>query len=96
MHDLVTTSVYLAQDGLALTLNGSTKWPTARELKKLGETRAGGTPAKIRQMLERIDEAVRQTATEVRSYIKQHPEFAGIGHRMLQEWESGSNTSLRG
>jgi serine/threonine-protein kinase HipA len=96
VYDLVTTSVYLAQDSLALTLNGSTKWPTARELRKLGETRAGGTPAKIRRMLERIDEAIQQTATEVRCYIKEHPEFAGIGHRMLQEWESGSNTSLRG
>jgi serine/threonine-protein kinase HipA len=96
VYDLVTTSVYLAKDSMALTLNGSTKWPTARELRKLGETRAGGTPAKIRQMLERIDLAIQQTAAEVRSYIKQHPEFAGIGQRMLQEWESGSNTSLRG
>jgi hypothetical protein len=79
-----------------LTLNGSTQWPTAKELRRLGETRAGGTPAKIRHMLERIDEAIQETATEVRSHIKRHPEFAGIGRRMLQEWESGSRTSLRG
>jgi len=92
----VTTSVYLAKDSLALTLNGSTRWPAAKELRKLGETRAGGTPAKIRQMLERIDEAIQETATEVHSFIKQHAEFAGIGQRMLQEWESGSNASLRG
>jgi hypothetical protein len=45
--------------------------------------------------LERIDEAIQETATEVRSYIGQRPEFAEIGQRMLQEWESGSNTSLR-
>ncbi len=96
VYDLVTTSVYLGKDSLALTLNGSTRWPTAKELRRLGETRAGGTPAKIRQMLERIDEAIRETATEVRSYIEQHPEFAGIGERMLQEWASGSNTSLCG
>ena len=96
VYDLVTTSVYLAKDGLALTLNGSTKWPTAKELRKLGETRAGGTPAKIRQTLERIGDAIQETTTEVRSYVKQHPEFAGIGRRMLHEWESGSKTSLRG
>ena len=47
--DIVTTSVYLATDSLALTLNGATKWPTAKELSKLGETRSGGTPAKTRQ-----------------------------------------------
>jgi serine/threonine-protein kinase HipA len=88
--------VYLAKDSLALTLNGSTKWPTARELKRLGETRAGGAPAKTRQTVERIDEAIRETAIEVRSYIKQHLEFAGIGQRILQEWEIGSKASLRG
>jgi len=47
-------------------------------------------------MLERIDEAIRETATEVRSYMRQHAEFAEIGERMLQEWASGSNTSLCG
>ena len=96
VYDLVTTSVYLPKDSLALTLNGSTRWPTAKELKRLGETRAGGTPAKIRQILERIAEAIQETTKEVRSYTKEHPEFAEIGQRMLQEWENGVNTSLRG
>jgi serine/threonine-protein kinase HipA len=96
VYDLVTTSVYLARDGLALTLNGSTRWPAARELRKLGETQAGGTPAKVKQILERIDQAIQETATELRSYVKEHLEFAAIGQRMIEEWESGSNTSLRG
>jgi serine/threonine-protein kinase HipA len=96
VYDLVTTSLYIAKDSLALTLNGTTAWPTAKELKKLGQTRAGGTPAKIRQTLERIDQAIQETAPEVRSYAKEHREFAEIGRRLLQEWESGSATSLRG
>jgi serine/threonine-protein kinase HipA len=96
VYDLVTTSVYLAKDSLALTLNGSTKWPTTKELKKLGETRAGGTPATIRQILERIGEAIQETTKEVLSYTKEHQEFAEIGQRMLQEWENGVHTSLRG
>ena len=94
-YDLVTTSVYLRNDSLALTLNGSTRWPTAKELRKLGETRAGGTPAKIRQALERIAEAMHETTREVHSYMAEHPEFAEIGQRMLQEWENGASTSLR-
>ena len=96
VFDLVTTSLYLPQDSLALTLNSTTKWPTARELKKLGETRAGGTPAKIRQILERIDDAIVDTAKEVKSYTNHHPEFAELAPRLLQEWESGSAISLRG
>jgi serine/threonine-protein kinase HipA len=95
VYDLVTTSVYLPKDSLALTLNGTTKWPGTKELRKLGETRLGSAPAKIKQILERIDEAMQQTAKEVRTYIKEHAEFAEIGRRMLQEWEKGSASSLR-
>jgi serine/threonine-protein kinase HipA len=96
VYDLVTTSVYLPDDSLALTLDGTTHWPTVKQLRKLGETRAGGTPAKIGQILERINEAILETAREVHAYSKQHQEFAEIGQRMLEEWESGSAASQRG
>ena len=95
VYDLVTTSVYLPKDCLALTLNGSTNWPTAKELRKLGETRAGGTPAKISQIHERIADAIQETTKEVHSYTKEHPEFTQIGPRMLEAWESGVSNSLR-
>jgi serine/threonine-protein kinase HipA len=94
-YDLVTTSIYLPKDSLALTLNGVTKWPSAKELRKLGETRTGAKPAKIRSILERIDDAIQETAKEVRSYIKQHPEFKELGQKMLHEWKEGSASSLR-
>jgi serine/threonine-protein kinase HipA len=96
VYDLVTTSVYLPNDSLALTLNGTTKWPTARELRRLAETRAGGTPAGVRRILECIDQAILETAKEVRAYAREHPEFGPIGQRMLEEWEGGCATSLRG
>ncbi len=95
-YDLVTTSAYIPKDSLALTLNGSTRWPTTKELRKLGETRGGCTPARIRQALERIADAIQETTVEVHTYMEEHPEFAEIGQRMLQEWENGVNTSLRG
>ncbi len=96
VYDLVTTSVYIAKDSLALTLNGTTQWPTAKELKRLGETRASSTPAAVKHILERIADAMQDTAKEVRSYSKLHPEFAEIGERLSQEWESGSTSSLLG
>jgi serine/threonine-protein kinase HipA len=94
VYDLVTTSVYLPKDSLALALNGTTKWPSARDLRKFGETRTGAAPAKVRSILERLHEAIEDTAREVRSYLKQHPEFEELGQGMLQEWEKGS-ASLR-
>jgi serine/threonine-protein kinase HipA len=90
VYDLVTTAVYLPKDSMALTLNGSTRWPTAKELQRLGETRTGGTPAQIRNILDRIAEAIHSTSADVRVYIKEHPDFADIGGCMLREWEKVS------
>jgi serine/threonine-protein kinase HipA len=94
VYDLVTTSVYLPKDSMALTLNGTTQWASAKELQRLGETRMGGSPARVRSILERIIDAVADTSKEVRAYIKRHPEFDDIGNRMLHEWEQGVALSL--
>ena len=94
VYDLVTTSVYLPKDSLALTLNGTTKWPSAKELQRLGETRMGATPARVRDILKRIEAAIAETSKQLRSYIKAHAEFRQIGNRMLQEWEQGVALSL--
>jgi serine/threonine-protein kinase HipA len=95
VYDLVTTSVYLPKDSMALTLNGTTKWASVKELQRLGETRMGGTPARVREMLERIDAAIADTSKELRAYIKDHSEFDGIGNCMLHEWEQGVAFSLK-
>ncbi|HET9178492.1 MAG TPA: type II toxin-antitoxin system HipA family toxin [Terriglobia bacterium] len=95
VYDLVTTSVYLPKDSMALTLNGTTRWPSAKELHRLGETRLGSSPSRIKLIFGQIDEAISQTANEARSYIAQNPEFSKIGERMLQEWEKGASLSLR-
>jgi serine/threonine-protein kinase HipA len=94
VYDLVTTAVYLPKDGMALTLNGSTRWPASKELQRLGETRVGGSPAQIREVLARVAEAISSVSAEVRAYIREHPGFADIGERMLQEWQKGVANSL--
>jgi len=95
VYDLVTTAVYLPKDSMALTLNGSTRWPGLKQLRRFGETRMGGTPSRIKQILERIDDAISRTTAEVHAYAKQNSDFAEIGGRMLQEWEEGASFSLR-
>ena len=95
VYDLVTTAIYLPQDRMALTLNGSTTWPRAKELQRFGETRLGGSPSRVKQILERIQDAISSASTEARAYIKAHRDFAEIGEQMIQEWEGGSELSLR-
>jgi len=94
-YDLVTTSIYLPKESMALTLNGTTKWASAKELQRLGETRMGGSPARVREILERISSAIDNTSKELRAYITDHAEFEEIGNRMLHEWEQGVALSLK-
>jgi serine/threonine-protein kinase HipA len=95
VYDLVTTSVYLPKDRMALTLNGSTNWPTAKELQRLGETRLSSSPARVREILQRVAVAMEAVTAHIRPYINDHPDFEDIGNRMLAQWEQGMATSLR-
>ena len=95
VYDLVTTAVYVEGDTMSLTLNGTTAWPDGKALKRLGETRIPASPARVRQILDRVSDAVAGTRKELRAYIHQHPEFRSIGESMLQHWEAGLNSCSR-
>lgn len=93
-YDLVTTSVYIPKDRMALTLNGTNEWPTARALIRFGEGRSLAPRRAILQIFERISDALSQTSKEVRAYEKKHPKFRDIGKRMLEQWEIGRKSLL--
>src|SRR5260370_26147265 len=89
VSDLVTISIYLPKDSLALTLNGATQWPDNKAVRRLGETRMTGTPARIRAILERVSDALSQPETHLRSYTNEHPYFNEVGQHLLQDWLKG-------
>jgi len=95
IYDVVTTTVYMAKDNMALTLNGTTRWPAAQALQRVGETRPQSTPSRIKMLFEQIAEALSDTAEELRKYVTEHPEFKDVGEAMLQEWETGRDLSLK-
>jgi serine/threonine-protein kinase HipA len=94
VYDLVTTSVYLAQDRMALTLNGTNQWPSTNDLIRFGEGRAVGSRRMFLQIFERISDALSATAHDVEEYGREHPEFALVGRQMLEHWEAGRAQSL--
>jgi serine/threonine-protein kinase HipA len=96
VYDIVTTTVYLPLDKMALTLDGSTRWPDAKRLRRLGETRLMLTPSRIRDILMRIGDALSKTREEIQVYRKNHPDFADIGKNMIEQWEIGMRDSLKG
>jgi serine/threonine-protein kinase HipA len=93
-YDIVTTTVYLPKDAMALTLNGTTRWPAAKELQRLGETRLGASPARVRQIMDSVANAILKTSEQLRAYVKGHSEFEEIGNGMLKEWNQGATQSL--
>ena len=94
VYDLVTTTVYLPQDRMALTMAGSTEWPTAKRLVQFGELRGLGSKRTFTKIFERIADGLSETAKDVTVYGKEHPEFAAIAQRMVEEWETGIRESL--
>lgn len=95
VYDLVTTAVYLSMDKMGLTLNGKTNWPRTKDLRRLGEARIGATPARIKQIMERVGQAIAETSQLMRAYMKEHLEFEEIGGLMLQQWGQGLETSVK-
>lgn len=93
-YDIVTTTAYIPADQMALTLDGSTRWPSARQLLAFGTTRQIGSPAALKAMLGAIAEAASETMRDVRQHMRANPAFAEIGTRMLSAWEDGIRTSL--
>jgi serine/threonine-protein kinase HipA len=96
VYDIVTTTVYLPVDQMALTLGGTTRWPTAKQLLAFGTTRQIGSPSSIKAMLGSLAESVYETMAEVRQYMRAKPEFDEIGARMLAQWDEGIRSSLVG
>lgn len=89
VYDLVTTSVYVPQDRMALTLNGTNQWPSAKELIRFGEARSLGTRHSLSEILERICDAVSQVNEYLLAYAIGHPEFAVTSELMSKQWKIG-------
>jgi serine/threonine-protein kinase HipA len=95
VYDLVTTTVYVPKDAMALTLNGSTRWPDAKQLQTFGETRGVDGPAAIRAILEKVADALSETLIEMAGYAADHPQFAEVARRMSEAWSGGMTQALR-
>jgi len=89
VYDLVTTTIYLPHDRMALTLNGSNLWPSAKDLVQFGERRSVGTRQTFIRVFERIADALADTARDVEAYAKENPAFSPVGHGMLEQWKIG-------
>ena len=89
VYDLVTTSVYIPQDRMALTLNGTNQWPTAKDLIRFGEARSLGTRRALIEVFEHISDSLSDTATDIKAHARENREFAPVADNMMAKWEEG-------
>jgi serine/threonine-protein kinase HipA len=94
IYDLVTTTAYLPDDKMALTLDGTTRWPSARKLAAVGTLRCKMTPKRVKEAMERVADAVSETAADLMRHAAEHPAFKAVGDRMLWQWAAGVEESL--
>lgn len=94
VYDIVTTTAYLPADGLALTLDGSTRWPNAKKLAAFGTVHCGLSPRKVAEVFEATADACADTMPAVRRRAAEHPDFAPVAEAMCRAWSDGLSTSL--
>jgi serine/threonine-protein kinase HipA len=92
VYDIVTTTAYIPPDMMALSLEGSKRWPDRAKLMRLGQLRAGLSGARIDAIFEAVADALADTAPSMGAYFK-HSEF-DIGARIRAAWEAGIRDSL--
>ena len=92
VYDLVTTWAYIPNDPMALTVDGSTKWPDRKGLIRLAQTRSDLSLRKVEEVLEATADAMSAVATDVKKYFASQE--GEVGLRMLNAWDVGIRESL--
>jgi serine/threonine-protein kinase HipA len=92
VYDLVTTWSYIPGDPMALTLDGSTRWPDRKSLIRLAQTRSDLSVRKAQEHMEFTADAMASVAPQLRAYFASRAGEVGV--RMLGAWEAGIRDSL--
>lgn len=88
VFDLVTTTAYLPTDQMALTLDGSTRWPDKSQLLALGRDRAGLSDRTMGAWFTAVADALSDTLPALRSWFAESdaPDVADAMARQWQAW----------
>ncbi|UVL35022.1 type II toxin-antitoxin system HipA family toxin [Pseudomonas sp. B21-041] len=93
-YDIITTSVYIKNDSMALLLGGSKAWPKHKMLMRFGRTACNLTEARCNQLLQQVANGMQVAMGEMAEYGASHPAFAAMGAAMIEQWSSGMERSL--
>jgi serine/threonine-protein kinase HipA len=87
--DIVTTSAYLPNDSLALTLDGTKRWPNAKRLARFGVQHCQLTATAAKAIMAEVVEAVAQVSRELDTLTDYDPQAKDTAERMKAAWTDG-------
>ena len=90
--DLVTTTPYLPHDVMALTMQGTKRWPDRKALMEFGRTACGLNAREAGRCLEDVEHGVYRTMEDLNAWIRDEPAFRHVGRAMRAAWEAGLQT----
>lgn len=93
-YDIVSTTPYIKNDSMALTLCGSKAWPKRAMLERFGRSACGLTEGRCSELLGLVQSGVLVARAELETYMESHSRFSEVGQRMLDAWDSGVERSL--
>lgn len=88
-YDLVCTTVYTPNDSMALTLNDSKAFPTAKELESFARLHCDLQPARAKNALRCIAAGVALSINEIHEYTKRHANFENAASRLIARFNHG-------
>jgi serine/threonine-protein kinase HipA len=93
-YDIVTTSVYIKADSMALLLGGSKAWPKYKMLMRFGRSACNLTEGRCNELLQQVAHGMEVAMGEMAQYIRANSNFAEVGDAMMDQWRSGQARSL--
>jgi serine/threonine-protein kinase HipA len=92
--DVVTTTAYVSGDSMALTLDGTKRWPDGKRLLRFGMQRCQLTAQAARGIITEVVDAVIRVSEEFNSTAATDPKLGETIERMRTAWGDGA-ASLR-
>ncbi|MFO7877125.1 MAG: type II toxin-antitoxin system HipA family toxin [Desulfovermiculus sp.] len=87
--DIVTTTAYLPNDAMALTMEGSKRWPTKKRLLRFATNHCGLQHRQAIKIFEEVKEGTRKAQKELEQGIKYLEGFYEIGQKISEQWKQG-------
>lgn len=91
IYDIVTTTVYLPNDIMALTLNGTKRWPNKKNLLRFGINSCLLSKSTALQACDEVIAAIDQTMTLLSAEVSHNVKFSPTGTKMLEVWLNSLN-----